>query len=163
MESEVAVVQLPPPLRAAIGRSVRDFAVSSQRVTSIDRWHGADLWMLHTSDHSPRPSGEVPVPIGFDTRRVTIAAYTDRPDDLVFTPDVVVHTLEGRYVPSASERSEAQRRLSIFNLMQRLLTVNGREDDIIPVITESIEAAWQRTERFAGMHMLPAREWLLLP
>lgn len=110
----VALVSLPVQLGEGIDQKIQGFLARHQDARAHLRWHGADLWMVFVDEE---------VMGGTATRRVTVAAFSDAPDELVFIPDLVLTKGLGRYVLAEEDEGDQHTRVvqrSIFNLMQPL-------------------------------------------
>lgn len=114
MTGEVRLLSLPPQLSDAVDRAVRLFERDHDSgIQSRNRWHDADIWILSCDRvlKNQQP--------GWVTHRVTIAAYSNRPDELRFISDIVVSCPSGRFMLPANEGTGILvRTLSIFDLLE---------------------------------------------
>ena len=118
----------------------------------VGRLLDADLWMIF--DESLHESSQTVL-----TRRITIGAYSDRADDLVITPDIVVVNSQGRRILPAEERRRNQVTLSIWKLTQNPVGGGLTGDDALAgEIATKLDEAWARAGEFS-----PDQTYILLP
>ncbi|MBI2449959.1 MAG: hypothetical protein HYV47_00310 [Candidatus Nealsonbacteria bacterium] len=144
------IVKLPVPISSIIDQAVDIFVSSHSGVETDKRYQGADLWMIrkHETGNSDEPS--------IVSRRITIAAYPENEDELVFIPDIIVTKANsGRYVPTAEKRRENMRRLSIFDIEGRLFrkrNENQRRKELEKIRNEMVKilnSAWVATNNLS--------------
>jgi len=110
-QTGIYVVQLPNQVSSEIDLVVDDFASGTNKsvvqyagppyvdgslnglLDSTKRWQGADLWIISTDSQAPG--------VSITTRRVTISAFSDLPDMLVFIPDIIVTSTNGKFMLSS--------------------------------------------------------------
>ena len=130
---EVALVRMPTPVSDVVDQAIDRFInswpggmlISGWQIDEIHahkRWHGADLWMVYTDSIHERL-------MLFLTHRVTIAAYSDDPDRLLFIPDIVVTKPDGRYILAAESR-KSQSPWSIIDLTRELMDKSTTVADV---------------------------------
>ncbi len=140
MDTEASLLRIQSPVSELVDSTIRVFMADheKERMQGYLRWHGADLWMIYA------PIAETVL-----LRRVTVAAYSDHPDDLLFTPDVVAEKPEGRYLLPSEVRRQAVMKLSIFGLMRGLLLNGHQERSTGAIVMKVLEAAWAKSAALA--------------
>jgi hypothetical protein len=97
----------------------------------------------------------------FVARRVTIGAYSDRPEFLIFTPDVMLIRPEGRYILPPNQRFANQEQLPILDLMSALL--HGSDNDNPDItIRKTLEKAWYKLDTPLRSESA-GQSWVLIP
>jgi len=183
MITETTLLRLPPPVSDAVDDAVNKFTVQGAPVQrrAHYRWHGADIWMILQDDmalFSPPPwalastderDGQRIVfadrPVGLNrsgllTRRLTVGAFSDRPDTLTFVPDWLLSTREGRYVASPDDLDENAFEVSIFDLTRTALTNLTAETALGSRLLALLQSAWARTE---GLPVRNDVTWAFVP
>lgn len=96
---DIAPVRLPIELSRIINDHISSFVKehAEEGVQAHQRWHGADLWMIYADSLDEDTNTIV-------TRRVTIGAFSDEPDRLVFISDIITTRQEERYTLPFDER-----------------------------------------------------------
>jgi hypothetical protein len=139
---ESTLVELPPRLSDAIDQAVLLFEQqAAERIESYRRWHGADLWMVFAESNLDDGT------VGVATRRVTVGAFSDTPDDLRFIPDIVVQRRGGRYMLPAGQEGAQDMvgRISIFYLLEELhrSTVTAQKPwAVVNQLHQALADAW---------------------
>lgn len=145
MTTEVTLVRLPVRLSDLVDEVVGQFGEQhvAEGLQAHRRYHGADLWLIFR--HEPVGEGEP----AFLTRRVTIAAYSDDPDNLRFIPDIVVTRPKGRFMlqPDGSQYTGSMKLLPIGTLHLRLLEPERTPDypaerNVRGRIAQALRDAW---------------------
>ena len=136
---EVAVVRMPTPISDAVDQAVDHFT-KQEGISAHMKWHGADLWMVY-ADSIDQPT------MLLVTHRVTIAAFSDDPDRLLFIPDIVVTKPDGRYILPAESRRKKWT-WSIFEHSRELTDRSTSIADVAELITPGLREAWRASLTF---------------
>lgn len=168
MITETVLLRLPPPLSDAVDEVARRFVADDKpRWRLLNRWHGADLWMIiqdeHQLLHLPPPGQDVRSEgagiapgfaehpsrlgrVGVLTRRLTVGAFSDTPDRLRFIPDWLLSTPDCRYIAYPKAVVAGELGDSIFAMTHTAVTSLTLETVLVNRVLGMFRSAWAQVQ-----------------
>ena len=160
-QTGIHVVQLPDQVSSAIDSFVDEFVASSNKdiiryaqrldadthtafINSTKRWQGADLWLIL--------GGSLETELSIATPRVTIGAFSDAPDTLVFIPDIIVTRTNGQFMlpPDTPDWVEIENLQVPVSDLTRLIGVESSSANNIFLMLMSVcSVAWRIAEEIS--------------
>ncbi|MDP6451952.1 MAG: hypothetical protein QF898_01475 [SAR202 cluster bacterium] len=170
-QTGIHVVQLPVQVSSEIDSFVDDFVSGNNNnvlryagrrvgaesqadlIVSQKRWQGADLWVISADLQAPEFS--------IVTRRVTIGAFSDAPDMMVFVPDIIVTTTNGKFMlpPDTPDWVDIEHlHVSVSELVQRFGVGSSSRKDVSHILSKVCSVAWRIAEEISPFeaHVLVA-------
>ena len=160
-QTGIHVVQLPDQVSSAIDSFVDEFVASSNNdiiryaqrldadthtafINSTKRWQGADLWIIS--------GGSLETELSIATPRVTIGAFSDAPDTLVFIPDITVTRTNGQFMlpPDTPDWVEIENlQVSVSELARHLDIESSSRENVHHILSKVCSVAWRIAEEIS--------------
>ncbi|GEM_PF-6135846 len=114
-KSDDWIARLPLALSDIVNEEVRKFVEdrSDDNFNAWYRWHGEDLWMIYQDQGALIGPKKTPA---IRQVRVTVGAFaseTEFTPELLFMPDNLILTSQGRYVPPPQTRRKSHLSMSL--------------------------------------------------